>query len=211
MANHGPSYGLSRDIEKKNQARFILEEAQEIISWVQQTTEIPFPIDPMEINDSNEFCNLLKDGVQLCYLINRLLKLDKQSLIKFKESPVMPFHKMENISTFLEAIKRYGVLEFSCFQTVDLYENKHPYKVVECLRSLAGVAQFKNAKISFPPWVVKMAQSNKRHFSKDIIKQGEVIIPLQYGTNKCASQKGMTPYGLGRQITLDNTLSKKTC
>uniref|UniRef100_A0A0K0EG84 Transgelin n=1 Tax=Strongyloides stercoralis TaxID=6248 RepID=A0A0K0EG84_STRER len=211
MANHGPSYGLSRDIERKNQARFILEEAQEIILWVQDTTEIPFPIDPMEINDSSEFCNLLKDGVQLCYLINRLLKLDKQPLIKFKQSPVMPFHKMENISTFLEAIKRYGVLEFSCFQTVDLYENKHAYKVVECLRSLAGVAQFKNAKISFPPWVVKMAQSNKRHFSKDIIKQGEVIIPLQYGTNKCASQKGMTPYGLGRQITLDNTVFKKTC
>ncbi|KIH51835.1 calponin family repeat-containing domain protein [Ancylostoma duodenale] len=75
----------------------------------------------------------------------------------------MPFQKMENISNFLEACKAYGVAEISCFQTVDLYENKQCYKVIECLRSLAAV----------------------------------------YGTNKCASQKGMTPYGLARQIKPD--------
>lgn len=51
----------------------------------------------------------------------------------------MPFHKMENISNFLDAAKAYGVPEISCFQTVDLYENKQCYKVVECLRSLATV------------------------------------------------------------------------
>uniref|UniRef100_A0A914R9X8 Calponin-homology (CH) domain-containing protein n=1 Tax=Parascaris equorum TaxID=6256 RepID=A0A914R9X8_PAREQ len=47
--------------------------------------------------------------------------------------------KMENISNFLEAIKAYGVPEISCFQTVDLYENKQCYKVIECLRALAAV------------------------------------------------------------------------
>ena len=46
---------------------------------------------------------------------------------------------MENISNFLEACKVYGVKEISCFQTVDLYENKQCYKVIECLRSLAAV------------------------------------------------------------------------
>uniref|UniRef100_A0AC35TLM4 Transgelin n=1 Tax=Rhabditophanes sp. KR3021 TaxID=114890 RepID=A0AC35TLM4_9BILA len=200
MANHGPSYGLSRDIERKNQARFILEEAQEILVWVQQTTGIAFPIDAQEITTNAEFSDLLKDGVQLCFLVNRLLTMDAKSAIRFRENPKMPFHKMENISNFLEAIKMYGVLEFSCFQTVDLYENKHAYKVVECLRSLAGVAQSKNARISFPSWVVKMAHANKRDFSKDVLRRGEVVIPLQYGTNKCASQKGMHPYGLCRQI-----------
>lgn len=47
--------------------------------------------------------------------------------------------QMENISNFLEACKAYGVAEISCFQTVDLYENKQCYKVIECLRSLAAV------------------------------------------------------------------------
>ena len=49
------------------------------------------------------------------------------------------FRQMENISTFLDAIKEYGVAEISCFQTVDLYECKQPYKVIECLRSLAAM------------------------------------------------------------------------
>lgn len=46
---------------------------------------------------------------------------------------------MENISNFLDACKAFGVPEISCFQTVDLYENKQCYKVIECLRSLAAV------------------------------------------------------------------------
>lgn len=29
------------------------------------------------------------------------------------------------------------------------------------------------------------------------------VFVFQYGTNKCASQKGMTPYGLARQIKPD--------
>lgn len=54
---------------------------------------------------------------------------------------------MENISNFLEACKTYGVAEISCFQTVDLYENKQCYKVIECLRSLAAVV----STFYFPP------------------------------------------------------------
>ena len=49
---------------------------------------------------------------------------------------------MENISNFLNGIKAYGVPEISCFQTVDLYENKQCYKVVECLRALAAVVSY---------------------------------------------------------------------
>ena len=46
---------------------------------------------------------------------------------------------MENISIFLDEAKAFGVPEISCFQTVDLYENKQCYKVIECLRALATV------------------------------------------------------------------------
>jgi transgelin len=52
----------------------------------------------------------------------------------------------------------------------------------------------------FPSWVVKMAQNQPRKFGPEVIRASEAVIPLQYGTNKCASQKGMTPYGLTRQI-----------
>lgn len=49
---------------------------------------------------------------------------------------------MENIANFLNACRIYGVAEISLFQTVNLYENKEGYKVIECLRSLAGVVSF---------------------------------------------------------------------
>lgn len=55
------------------------------------------------------------------------------------QNTVMRHFQMENISTFLNAIKEYGVPEISCFQTVDLYEKKQLYKVFECIRSLAAV------------------------------------------------------------------------
>jgi transgelin len=71
--------------------------------------------------------------------MNRLMNCSGPTAIKFRKNPKMPFHKMENISNFLEACKSFGVAEISCFQTVDLYENKQCYKVIECLRSLATV------------------------------------------------------------------------
>ncbi|VDN21434.1 unnamed protein product [Gongylonema pulchrum] len=61
-------------------------------------------------------------------------------------------------------------------------------------------AQSKNAAVPFPSWVVKLSQCHPRSFPESVMRRGEMVIPLQYGTNKCASQKGMTPYGLTRQI-----------
>lgn len=47
---------------------------------------------------------------------------------------------------------------------------------------------------------VKVAQENKRNFSEEKLKESHKIIGLQYGSNKGASQAGMTAYGTGRQI-----------
>merc|ERR1719277_803608 len=47
---------------------------------------------------------------------------------------------------------------------------------------------------------VKVADQNKRNFSDEKLREGQSIIGLQMGTNKCASQEGMNPYGLSRQI-----------
>nr|CAD2170126.1 unnamed protein product [Meloidogyne enterolobii] len=208
MANHGPCYGLSRELERKNQARFNLEEALEVLQWIEDMIEIPLNPPIEQITTSLQVSEVLKDGLILCLLMNRLVDSPGCTAIKFHKNPRMPFHKMENISNFLDACKAFGVAEISCFQTVDLYENKQCYKVIECLRSLAAVAQSKSqsgalhslSNIQFPPWVVKMAQNQPRKFAPDVIRQSEAVIPLQYGTNKCASQKGMTPYGLTRQI-----------
>uniref|UniRef100_A0A914GVS3 Calponin-homology (CH) domain-containing protein n=1 Tax=Globodera rostochiensis TaxID=31243 RepID=A0A914GVS3_GLORO len=213
MANHGPSYGLSRELERKNQARFSLEEALEVLLWIEQVTDIQMADPPLgQVHSSSQVSELLKDGITLCILMNRLMGSTACTAVKFHKNPRMPFHKMENISNFLDACKAFGVAEISLFQTVDLYENKQCYKVIECLRSLAAVAQskFKLGAMStvsqFPPWVVKMAQNQPRKFTPEIIRQGEAVIPLQYGTNKCASQKGMTPLLLNKNALPNQTI-----
>nr|XP_053651785.1 calponin-3-like isoform X5 [Cherax quadricarinatus] len=76
---------------------------------------------------------------------------------------------------------------------------KAPFKqVVDCLYALGGLAQ----KRSFdgPVIGVKVAMENKRNFSEEKLKESHKIIGLQYGSNKGASQAGMTAYGTGRQI-----------
>lgn len=50
---------------------------------------------------------------------------------------------------------------------------------------------------------VKVADENKRNFSQEKLLESQKIIGLQYGTNKGASQAGMTAYGTTRQILPD--------
>ena len=50
---------------------------------------------------------------------------------------------------------------------------------------------------------VKVADENPREFSADQLAESHKIIGLQYGSNKGATQSGMTPYGATRQIRPD--------
>ncbi|CDW60276.1 calponin 1, basic, smooth muscle [Trichuris trichiura] len=110
---------------------------------------------------------------------------------------------MENISKFLEAVRALGVPEITCFQTVDLYESKHLYKVFETLRWTAAVAAKRNAPVPPAKFAYKLSDNNPRNFDQKTMQQTNVCIPMQQGSNKGASQKGMRPYGLPRQILLN--------
>lgn len=48
--------------------------------------------------------------------------------------------------------------------------------------------------------ICRKAQENRRDFTEDQIKDGKNVIGLQMGSNKGASQSGMTGYGRPRQI-----------
>lgn len=53
---------------------------------------------------------------------------------------------------------------------------------------------------------VKVADENRRAFTRDQLAESHKIIGLQYGSNKGASQAGMTPYGAMRQIRPDGNV-----
>uniref|UniRef100_A0A1A7YP68 Transgelin n=1 Tax=Iconisemion striatum TaxID=60296 RepID=A0A1A7YP68_9TELE len=88
------------------------------------------------------------------------------------------------------------------FQTVDLYEGKDLAAVQRTLLALGSLAVSKNDGNykGDPNWFPKKSQENRRDFSEDQLNEGKSVIGLQMGTNRGASQAGMTGYGRPRQI-----------
>lgn len=57
---------------------------------------------------------------------------------------------------------------------------------------------------SLPAIGPKESTEQKREFTEEQLQAGKGVIGLQMGSNKGASQAGMTPVGLGRQIEKTN-------
>ncbi|XP_059474033.1 myophilin-like [Neocloeon triangulifer] len=203
MAYHGPSYGLSRECQMKAQAKFSLERALECVSWVEDMIgrRLDTP-DQQSIKDQLDFAYGLKDGVALCELINRL----EPGTVKKINAMKAPFKQRENIEMFLNGCISYGLKSQDLFQVNDLYEHKNIYMVVDCLFSLGGLAQKK--QFDGPTLGVKVANENKRNFSAEQLAESNRIIGLQYGSNRGASQAGMTAFGHTRQILPDEFMRR---
>lgn len=201
MAYHGPAYGLSRECQLKSQAKFNLDRAMAALDWIERILERQFnPPKPEEgFRDQIDIAAVLKDGVALCGLINVL----EPGLIKKVNTMSAPFKQRENVEMFLKGCEAYGLKSQDLFQVNDLYEHKNVYMVIDCLFALGGLAQKKG--FNGPLLGVKVADENRRNFTQDKLLESQKIIGLQYGTNKGASQAGMTAYGTTRQILPDGS------
>ncbi|KAM4690989.1 transgelin-2 [Rhinophrynus dorsalis] len=196
MANKGPSYGLSREVQQKIDQKYDNELESILVQWIQAQCgpESGAPAG----QGKAAIQTWLKDGTVLSHLINSLAP---KSVAKIQQS-TMAFKQMEQISQFLKACERYGVPASDLFQTVDLWEGKDMASVQRTLMNLGGLAVTRDDGFfqGDPNWFPKKSQENKRDFSKDKLKEGQNVIGLQMGTNKGASQSGMTGYGMPRQI-----------
>lgn len=181
----------------KSQAKFCLERAQEALDWLSAVTEKTLEYEEGQLKDQGEFANLLKDGILLCELINKL----KPGAVKKINTMKAPFKQRENIELYLKGCESFGLKAQDLFQVNDLYESKNLYMIVDNFYCLGGMAQ-KNG-YDGPVIGVKVASENKREFDDSVLKAGQSVIGLQYGSNKGASQAGMTAYGTGRQIRPD--------
>uniref|UniRef100_A0AAX7URL1 Transgelin n=1 Tax=Astatotilapia calliptera TaxID=8154 RepID=A0AAX7URL1_ASTCA len=196
-AGIGPSYGLTREVQSKIDKKYDPELEERLVEWI--VAQCGSGVGRPQPNKTG-FQNWLKDGCVLCELINSLYGANKP--IKTIKSSGMAFKQMEQISMFLRAAESYGVTKTDIFQTVDLFEGKDLAAVQRTLMALGSVAVTKgdgNYK-GDPSWFHKKAQENRRDFSEEQLKEGQSVIGLQMGTNKGASQAGMTGYGRPRQI-----------
>uniref|UniRef100_A0A5F9CGX2 Calponin n=1 Tax=Oryctolagus cuniculus TaxID=9986 RepID=A0A5F9CGX2_RABIT len=137
----------------------------------------------------------LKDGIILCELIN---KLQPGSVKKVNESS-LNWPQLENIGNFIKAIQAYGMKPHDIFEANDLFENGNMTQVQTTLVALAGLAKTKGFHTTIDIGV-KYAEKQTRRFDEGKLKAGQSVIGLQMGTNKCASQAGMTAYGTRRHL-----------
>uniref|UniRef100_A0AAR2JQ89 Transgelin n=1 Tax=Pygocentrus nattereri TaxID=42514 RepID=A0AAR2JQ89_PYGNA len=215
MANRGPTYGLSREVQEKIEQKYDPDLESRLVDWIVVqcggNLERPQP-------GKQNFQNWLMDGTVrhlhicvtpkqllypliLCRLINSLYPRGKEPIKKIQETN-MAFKQMEKISQFLQAAEAYGVITTDIFQTVDLWEGKDMAAVQRTLMALGSVALTKDDGHyrGNRDWFHRKSQSNRREFSEEQLRQGQNLIGLQMGSNRGASQAGMTGYGMHRQI-----------
>lgn len=156
------------------------ELANESLEWVKEITGEPINTS----GDMDNFFEVLKDGVILCKLVNAI----KVGSVKKVNESKMAFKCMENINAFTEVAKSLGVPAQETFQSVDLWERQNLNAVVICLQSLGR----KTAQFGKPSIGPKEADKNVRHFTDEQMRAGHNVISLQYGSNKGATQSGIT-------------------
>lgn len=167
------------------------EQEQEIVDWIGLVLGEKLPNQPYE--------DLLRDGIILCRLIN---KISPGAVNKIQTSGGS-FKLMENIQRFQTALKKYGVPEEEIFQTADLYERRNIAQVTLCLFALSRLTQ-KHPEYTGPRLGPKMAEKNEREFTEEQLRAHEGHIGLQAGYNKGASQAGLGSMGNTRHMWKHN-------
>ena len=133
----------------------------------------------------------LRNGVWLCKLMNQLNpnKKIKINTPKSTNSTIPPFKCMENIGNFLTACKDYGLKPGDLFQTSDLYDATNMLTVINCIHAVGRKAQTNGYQ--GPVLGPRESDTNVREFSEEKLRAGDVIIGLQMGSNKGATQAGL--------------------
>lgn len=190
MSNQPLASGLSAQVKKKLASKRDEGQEQDVLNWIEAIME-------SKLDRSKPYEDLLRDGVVLCKLMN---KLQPGSVKKINENSTAPFKIMENINAFQEAIKKYGVPVADVFQTVDLFEKKDVAQVTQCICALGRTCQT-HPEYKGPILGPKLAQENKREFTEEQLREGSNVVSLQYGSNKGASQAGIS---MGKQRMIND-------
>lgn len=201
MAQREKGFGLSREIANKINAKYDADDEKTVVAWIASVIHYNGAVP----SGKDAVHTWLRDGNILCSVINTLKPGTIRKVHKWDEFTATPSamrknKEQENISFFLKAADDFGVQKTDLFQTVDLYEQQNMAQVLSTIYKLDSAAQKKGYSTGATIGV-KIADKNVRNHDEAKLKEGRNVIGLQMGTNQTASQKGMTAYGLGRQLT----------
>ncbi|XP_055699582.1 muscle-specific protein 20-like [Phlebotomus papatasi] len=140
--------------------------------------------------------DVLRDGVILCRLMNRL----SPGIIQRINTSGGDYKMMDNISQFQQACIKYGLADVDLFQTTDLWDRKNIALVTQTIFAV-GRATYRHPEWKGPFLGPRPSEENRREFSDEQLRAGENIIGLQAGTNRGATQSGQS-FGATRKILL---------
>ncbi|KAK3734913.1 hypothetical protein RRG08_038938 [Elysia crispata] len=203
-----PRAGLAREQQMKVDNAFDPEEAAKCLVWIRQVTGEDIPVESV-MDDRQQildfFYETLKDGFLLCKLANCIVPEEMQIKMKsltFKKSTNEAFEsarERSRLEIFCDKIMEFGVPETLTFQIDSLYEKTNLVQVYCAIRNFGMEAESRPNFTGERFWP-KKAEENKREFTDEQLKASKSVIGLQMGTNKGASQSGMT-FGKQRMIT----------
>ncbi|XP_013070232.2 myophilin-like isoform X1 [Biomphalaria glabrata] len=205
-----PRAGSARENQIKVENSFDSEEALKCLAWIREITGEPINLESVLDNKhkvSEFFYRTLKDGILLCKLVNAIVPDDIQINMKsqtFKKSNNDAFESAKErarIELFCQKIQEFGVPENMSFQTDSLYEKTNLPQVCAAIRNFGIEAESRPSFSGSRTWP-KRAEQNRRNFSEEQLRASEGVINLQMGSNKGATQSGMT-FGKKRMITKD--------
>lgn len=108
-------YGLSAAVTAKTLAKRDSSIEAAVLQWIHDVIgEGPVP-------EGAVYEEILKDGVLLCKLINKIAPGSVDKINQTGEK----FKLMENIDKFIKGAVNYGVKHDKLFRTVDLFEKKN--------------------------------------------------------------------------------------
>ncbi len=105
--------------------------------WIKGVTRLPLPA------AKKDFEAALADGVILCKLFNEIAMALGVPTVPVIPADKLSYKRIENINSFLEGCKSFGLSQAELFEPIDLFEQKRFPKVINCLRALSRAAALK--------------------------------------------------------------------
>jgi hypothetical protein len=184
---------LDQDLAKKRSEQYDNDNEKEVRGWISTILGEELPTD-------QSFQEILKNGVILCKLANKI----EPGIIRKINTSKMPFMQMENISAYLNALKKFGVPAHETFQTIDLYENKNMLQVLNSFFALSRTLNDKGGYDNIPLIGPKLAKSRECSFTEEQLREGLFIAgKYSQGYTGGSSQSGMS-FGNRREIVYNN-------
>lgn len=125
--------GLDADLKDKMAKKFNPEIERVVIEWIGAVVGTP--------KGDVTSAEWLKSGEVLCELANKIVPgtIAEKDIAHGR----LAFAQMENLSKFLQFMRKVGMPENACFSTTDLYEEKNLGIVYQALYTFGGVVQTK--------------------------------------------------------------------